>query len=192
MPGAARGGDLQGTIATSQHILVGAYTELFRLMRTVGVASDAVLRLPFEIRYATQFRLRSLWLPPPFGLLAGLLLARGMPFSERLGAARFMSAMKKSRFHLSQDVSVKQLLEAHAQDGRIGHFLWRPLCISALNTPPAQASANIFLAALRDTLDGEPDASDLLLPRVDLSQLFPEPAADFVSRMAEKFDSVLP
>jgi squalene-associated FAD-dependent desaturase len=90
--------------------------------------------------------------------------------------------MKKGRFHLSQDVSVTELLETHAQDGRIGHFLWRPLCVSALNTPPGQASANIFLAALRDTLDGESDASDLLLPRVDLSKLFPEPAAQFVIR----------
>jgi len=165
-----------------QHILVGAYTELFRLMRTVGVAADAVLRLPFEIRYAREFRLRSLWLPPPLGLLFGLLLANGISIQERIGAARFMAAMRQSGFRLPQDVSVKELLEAHGQDGRIGHFLWRPLCVSALNTPPAQASANIFLAALRDTLDGESDASDLLLPRVDLSTLFPEPAAQFVMR----------
>jgi len=165
-----------------QHILIGAYTELFRLMRTVGVAQDALLRLPFEIRYAGEFRLRSLWLPPPLGLLAGLLCARGVPFSERWGAAKFMSAMKRKRFRLSHDVSVKELLDTHAQNGRIGHFLWRPLCVSALNTPPELASANIFLAALRDTLDGESDASDLLLPRVDLSKLFPEPAAEFVAR----------
>src|SRR5262249_10515655 len=66
------------------------------------------------------------------------------------------------------------------QDGRIGRYLWRPLCVSALNTPPEEASANAFLAALRDTLDRGDGASDLLLPRVDLSKLFPEPAADFV------------
>jgi hypothetical protein len=34
----------------------------------------------------------------------------------------------------------------------------------------------VFLAALRDTLGGEAEASDLILPRVDLSRLFPEPA----------------
>jgi len=33
---------------------------------------------------------------------------------------------------------------------------------------------------LRDTLDGPPGAADLLLPRVDLSALFPEPAAAWV------------
>ena len=165
-----------------QHILVGAYTELFRLMRTVGVPADALLRLPFEIRYAGEFRLRSLWLPPPLGLLFGLLLSRGTPFRERWGAVRFMAAMRKTAFRMNPDLSVKELLELNLQGGKIGHYLWRPLCVSALNTPPEQASANIFLAALRDSLGGESDASDLLLPRVDLSKLFPEPAVEFVNR----------
>ncbi len=62
----------------------------------------------------------------------------------------------------------------------IGHYLWRPLCVSALNTPPEQASAQVFANVLRDSLAGGRGASDLLLPRVDLSRLFPEPACDFV------------
>jgi squalene-associated FAD-dependent desaturase len=163
-----------------QHILVGAYTELFGMMRTVGVPSDAVLRIPLEIRYTTGFSLRTLFLPAPFGLLGGLLAARGIAPREKLAAAGFMLAMRKARFRLDPDIAVDQLLEKHHQDGRIGHYLWRPLCVSALNTPAAQASANAFLAALRDTLMGEDDASDLLLPRVDLSRLFPEPAMNFL------------
>lgn len=165
-----------------QHILVGAYTTLFGLMRTVGVPSDALLRLPLELRYAKDFAFRALWFPAPFGLLSGLLLAKGIPFPERMGAVRFMGAMRAQGFRLQEDRPVTQLLEQHRQTGKIGHFLWRPLCVSALNTPAEIASSNIFLAALRDTLNGAPEASDLLLPRVDLSRLFPEPAADFVAR----------
>jgi hydroxysqualene dehydroxylase len=163
-----------------QHIFVGAYTELFRLMRIVGVPADAVLRFPMEIRYAQGFAFRTLWFPAPLGLLAGLALARGVPFSERIGAVRFMAALRKCKFRVDPDITVKQLLEAHGQNGRMRHYLWAPLCVSALNTPVEQASANVFLAALRDTLAGAADASDLLLPRVDLSRLFPEPAAVFV------------
>jgi squalene-associated FAD-dependent desaturase len=100
--------------------------------------------------------------------------------AERLGALRFMATLKRNQFGVSEDQSVADLLAHHRQDGRIGHFLWRPLCVSALNTPPELASAKVFLAVLRDTLGAEADASDLLLPRVDLSQLFPEPAAEFV------------
>ncbi len=172
----------QGTeLDNGQHIFVGAYTELFRLMRRVGVPQDAVLRLPLEIRYARGFSFRARWFPAPLGLLAGLLAATGIPFAERLGALRFMRALQKRRFRLENDIPVKQLLQDHGQDGRIGHYLWAPLCVSALNTPVEQASANVFLAALRDTLAGEPGASDLLLPRVDLSRLFPEPAAEYVA-----------
>src|SRR5213075_339560 len=81
---------------------------------------------------------------------------------------------------LSADVPVSELLAQHKQNGSVAHFLWRPLCISALNTPPELASAAAFLAVLRDTLGGSNEASDLLLPRVDLSRLFPEPAAQYV------------
>ncbi len=163
-----------------QHILIGAYAELYRMMRVVGVPADAVLRMPLEIRYPAGFHLRALLLPAPLGLLGGLLSARGISLTERLGAVRFVRALRTQRFRMQQDVTVDQLLHRHGQDGRIGHYLWRPLCVSALNTPPELASANVFLAVLRDTLFGHAQASDLLLPRVDLSRLFPEPAAAFV------------
>jgi squalene-associated FAD-dependent desaturase len=163
-----------------QHILIGAYTELFRLMRTVGVPSDALLRIPLEIRYARGFSLRRLWLPGSAGLMAGLVFAKGIPFNERLGALQFMGALKQSAFRLSYDMSVAELLERHGQRGRIAKLLWQPLAVSALNTPVAEASARAFLAVLRDTLAGEAEASDLLLPRCDLSKLFPEPAVEFV------------
>ena len=171
----------QGTeLDNGQHVLIGAYSELFGLMRVVGVPEDAVLRVPLEIRYFDGFHFRALWLPYPFGLLGGLLLASGVPFGERFGAARFMAALQRSGFKLQQDLSVEKLLETHRQAGAIGHYLWRPLCVSALNTPAAEASAAAFLVVLRDALCGAPQASDLLLPRVDLSRLFPEPAAEFV------------
>ena len=163
-----------------QHIFVGAYAELFRLMRTVGVGEEAVLRLPLELRYADGFTFRAPSLPAPLGLLAGLLAAKRVPLAERFGALRFMLAMRSARWHLRPDMSVKELLERHGQRGRMCHYLWAPLCVSALNTPIEQASANGFLAALRDTLAGARDASDLVLPRVDLSRLFPEPAAEYV------------
>ena len=156
-----------------QHILIGAYTELLRLMRTVGVQDDAVLRLPLELRYADGFRLRG---------ASGLLFSGKIPFKERLGAVRFMLSLRWSSFRLPPDITVDALLDQHRQNGVIGHYVWRPLCVSALNTPPEQASAQVFATVLRDSLAAGAGASDLILPRVDLSRLFPEPACEFVSR----------
>jgi len=179
--GRARRVSTQGhTLDNGQHILVGAYTTLFALMHAVGVPANAVMRVPLELQYADGFKFRAFYLPAPLGLLAGLLATRGLPWRERLGAVRFMRALRRQQFQLERDCSVSDLLRRYAQDGRIGHYLWRPLCVSALNTPPARASARVFLAVLRDTLGGEAEASDLVLPCVDLSKLFPEPAADWL------------
>ena len=163
-----------------QHVLIGAYAALFGVMREVGVPSEALLRLPLEVRYAKRFAFRPLGLPGALGLLGGLLLARGIPLRERAAAVRFMRSLKRDGFRLASDITVRQLLENHHQLGRIGRYLWGPLCVAALNTPIEQASAGVFLAVLRDTLSGAPGACDLLLPRVDLSKLFPEPAAEYV------------
>jgi squalene-associated FAD-dependent desaturase len=58
--------------------------------------------------------------------------------------------------------------------------LWAPLCVAALNTPAQRASAQVFANVLRDSLGAGAAASDLLLPMVDLSALFPDPAARHV------------
>ncbi len=170
------------TLDNGQHILVGAYTALLGLMREVGADPDALLlRIPLELRYAQGFRLRTPGLPAPLHLAVGLFTATGLPWRERFAAVAFMQAMRAKRFRVEAHVSVSTLLEAHSQAGMIGRFLWFPLCISALNTLPQQASANAFLAVLRDSLAGARAASELLIPRVDLTKLFPEPAAAWLA-----------
>jgi hypothetical protein len=61
-------------------------------------------------------------------------------------------------------------------------LLWEPLCIAALNTPAERASAQVLANVLRDSLGGARAASDMLLPQVNLSALFPDPAAKFVAQ----------
>jgi squalene-associated FAD-dependent desaturase len=179
--GRARRVEVRGVVLDNgQHLLLGAYHELLGLVAKVGVPAQALQRAALELRYADGFRLRAPPLPAPFGLLAGLLLARGLNWGARLRASHFMLAMKRRNFRLARDMSVDALLAAYRQHGRLASHLWIPLCVSALNTPSALASANVFLAVLRDGLAGTRADSDLLFPRVDLSALFPEPAADYV------------
>ena len=170
------------TLDNGQHILVGAYSALLGMMRTVGADPDKLLlRLPLELRYAEGFRLKAPALPAPLHLAVALMTANGLGWGERVGAVSFMQAMKKKGFRVEEHVSVATLMQAHGQAGTIGKFLWYPLCISALNTLPQFASANAFLAVLRDSLGGLRSASELLMPRVDLTALFPEPAAAWLA-----------
>jgi hypothetical protein len=64
---------------------------------------------------------------------------------------------------------------------RVMTELIEPLCVSALNTPAEQASAQVFLRVMKDALFGVQGSSNLLLPRVDLSALFPTAAASWLT-----------
>jgi squalene-associated FAD-dependent desaturase len=71
---------------------------------------------------------------------------------------------------------VAELLARFDQTPRLERLMWRPLCLAALNTPPERASAQVFLAVLRDSLGAHRAASDMLIPRVLLDAVFPEAA----------------
>lgn len=166
-----------------QHILIGAYRETLRLMRMVGADPERLLmRRPLELYYpADGFRLKLPPLPAPLNLALGLMTARGCTLREKLSAARFMRCLQSENFRLSQDCTVEELLDRHAQKDNLRRFLWEPLCLAALNTPPEIASAQIFANVLRDSLGGRRMDTDLLLPAADLGRVFPDAAAAFLS-----------
>jgi squalene-associated FAD-dependent desaturase len=164
------------------HILLGAYRETLRLIELVKPPGEplGLLRLPLELIIHPAFSLRAARLPAPLHLFSALLRARGLDFGERFAAARFMAWAQYNRFRLARDTSVSDLLTSKRQPDAVSRFLWNPLCVSALNTPPSQASARVFLKVLRDSLDGSRADSDLLLPTLDFSALFPERASRYV------------
>lgn len=164
-----------------QHILAGAYERTLALLRQIGVDPEqALLRMPLTLHYPGRLRLRAARAPAPWHLALGLIGARGMPWLERVRAAAFVRALSRPAVEIPRDMSVSELLARHKQSGVTRELVWEAICLAALNTPAHEASAPIFAAVLRDTLGATRDASDLLLPRVSLSELVPAPAIRFI------------
>ena len=181
--GRARRVEIDGiALDNGLHVLIGAYSETLRLIdltRETGEDSG-LIRMPLELSMHPDFRLRVPKLPAPLHLGAALLMARGLSPGDKLRAAGFMLAMRRKQFRLDADMTVSQMLDSFRQPERVSRLLWIPLCVSALNTRPGEASAQVFLNVLRDSLDGRRADSDLLLPATDFSALFPERAARYV------------
>jgi squalene-associated FAD-dependent desaturase len=170
-----------------QHILLGAYSETLRLMKLTGVdRKQALLTLPMQMRYPAgtggmDFAVPELPLPAPLHLAAALLRAKGLERADKLSLMRFSTAARWMGWQLNDDCSVGELLQRFDQTPRLIRLLWNPLCLAALNTPPQRASARVFLNVLRDSLGARRRASsDMLLPRVDLSALFPQAAGAYI------------
>jgi hydroxysqualene dehydroxylase len=169
-----------------QHILLGAYTETLRLLRLLGIDTKKVLRhLPLQMRYppnsgGMDFIAPSL--PAPLHLLLALWRATGLAKTDKWALARFSTSLRWIDWRLHDDCTVTELLERFDQTERLTQLMWQPLCIAALNTPPERASAQIFLNVLRDSLGARRSASDMLLPCVDLTTLFPQQTTTFIEK----------
>jgi len=185
--GRARRVEMDGRqVDNGQHIMLGAYAESLRLMQLAGVdMKAAVLSLPLQMRYppaAGGMDFLAPRLPAPLHLLGALLRAKGLAREDKLSLARFSTTARWMDWQLNTDCSVDELLQRFDQTPRLIQLMWRPLCLAALNTPPARASAQVFLNVLRDSLGARRKASDMLIPRADLSALFPDAAAAYVAR----------
>ncbi len=170
-----------------QHILIGAYRETLGLMQRLGAAPDrALLGTPLSLPYPDGSGLQTpAWAerwPAPLDAVAAILIARGWRWSERLALVRASLAWQRSGFVCPPSLTVGGL--CRTLPARVMDELIEPLCVSALNLPAAQASAQVFLTVMRDALFGQGfgrwSASALLLPREDLGALLPDAACRYL------------
>ena len=183
--GRARATQIAGfSVDNGQHILVGAYTETLRLMRAVGADPEVLLRrTPLRFEFPGEFLMSapSIPVPAPLHTAFALLFAKGLDWREKWAAIRLMQGLQAAKFRIVPDTTVTEWLDRNETPSRQRRLLWEPLCIAALNTPADRASAQVLANVLRDSLAGRREASDMLLPQVDLTALFPEPAAEFIA-----------
>lgn len=163
------------TLDNGQHLCLGAYHATLALLDEAGIDPAQVFtRLPLALHMHHGNQSISLvtprWLPAPLHLLWGLIKARGLDWGSKWRAISWMRQLQKQRFTLAQDMPVSTLLTQAQQTPLLIKTLWEPLCLAALNTPLARASAQVFLNVLRDSFQYRRQDSDFLVAKSDLSQ----------------------
>ena len=163
-----------------QHILIGAYTETLRLMRQVGIdPASAMLRMPLRMEFPDGRGLRLPDWPAPLDALAGIAMAGGWSVADKGSLLRCAIGWQMRGFTCPPGTTVAELCNGLTR--RVVSELIDPLCVSALNLAPAQAGGQVFLRVLHDSMFGERGGSHLLLPRLALGALFPQPAEQWIS-----------
>lgn len=162
-----------------QHILIGAYRQTLALMQTVGVnISTGFDRRPLELRYPDG---RGLSLPAgpawlAFGL--GVMRCHGWSLPDKTALIRAAAGWAMAGFRCAPGTTVDQLCRSLPLPVR--ELMIDPLCIAALNTPAQFADAGVLLRVLQDALFGGKGGADLMLPRISLGALLPQPAVDWL------------
>jgi squalene-associated FAD-dependent desaturase len=172
-------------VDNGQHVLIGAYRQTLDLLAIVHGGHTAALlnRLPLTLApFGTATRgapaLRAWRVPAPLHLAAAIVTARGLAWRDRIALVRGFRRLALAGFRCPPGQTVADCFAATPAAAMNG--VWTPLCLAALNTPPQRASAQVFANVLRETFTTRADASDFLIPIVDLSSLFPDAAARHV------------
>jgi len=168
-----------------QHLLLGAYTatrELASQLDGSGARGPWTV-LPLAIRPFSRAQRNAVVVDTagaraPFGLLAGIVTARGLSLRERMATIHWFVSQRRKRFRCDENLTVASLLAPVPDAVRDGLLV--PLCIAALNTLPERASAQVFLNVLREAFSGGPEGSAILLPREGLGRIIPERSFDWL------------
>jgi hydroxysqualene dehydroxylase len=114
----------------------------------------------------------------------GLLQTRRWTAVDYGSLVRSVAGWCLRGFSCAQGMTVADLCTTATR--RVMADLWEPLCLSALNTAPSEACGRVFLRVLQDSFwrrggrrykGRRYKSSDMLIPKVDLSSLFPHRAA---------------
>jgi hydroxysqualene dehydroxylase len=177
------------TLDNGQHILIGAYSETLRLMRDLKVdLQEALHRIPLTLQFPDGDALALPdWKKPlikGFDVAWGISRARGWSWADKLSLLRAAGVWRLKGFKCAAHETVATLcLRLTAP---VMQMLIEPLCVSALNTPASQASGQVFLRIIKDSLfastNEDMGSSNLLLPKTDLGSLMPQAAAAWLSQ----------
>ncbi len=174
-------------VDNGQHLLIGAYRHTLSLLKRLNISLDEALlreRLNLHMRdcRGRHYELSSMQLLAPLNLLFGLLTARGFSLKEKWRAIQFGARLFTNAVIIEDDLPVADMLRHQKQSPDLISALWEPICLASLNTPIEEASARIFIRVLHDTFCRSAKDADLIIPRVDLGTLLPDPAADFIEQ----------
>mgnify|MGYP002628441046 FL=1 len=164
-----------------QHILIGAYQKTLSMMQIVGIDLEkAFWRKPLDLRYADGSGLSLPNKPFPLNLLQGIAFNSSWSAVDKWQLLTSAWQWQRMHFECAEHLTVADLCKKMTPP--VWQDLIEPLCVSALNTPANEASGKVFLRIMKDALFGPVGSSDLLLPRLDLGQLFPNAAINWLEK----------
>jgi hydroxysqualene dehydroxylase len=174
-------------IDNGQHLMMGCYRATRRYLRLIGTENLAELQPALHIDFLTpqeiMHSLKCSVLPAPLHILSGLLGFNSIPLNDRFGMCKLIkelpsiSSLKENEL---DKLTADEWLTKHGQSDLSRKYLWDIITIGALNNHPQKVSALMLFRVLRAAFLGRRENSSLLVPRVGLSELFVNPAVQFI------------
>lgn len=174
-------------VDNGQHLMMGCYKETRWLLKTIGSDHLATLQPNLHIDFLhPQKGISSLScpnLPAPFHILFGMLGLRTVPIVDRMKLLKVGLQLQRNPASIEPELAtmtVDEWMTKLGQSEENKKYLWNIIAIGTLNDDPRTVSALLFYRVLRTAFLGAKENSSMLIPRAGLSQLFAEPAVEYL------------
>lgn len=169
-------------IDNGTHLMVGAYTATFELLRRAGAEDLLLAQDELRLDYVDEHGFTSLAcpsLPAPLHLLVGLLGLR-LPWRARWDALRLGLAVRFGG--VPRGLTLAEYFQATRQSPAARRLLWDPLATAILNQTPERAAAVLFHRVYQEAFLASHRASRLVFLRQGFAALHERLAGYFASR----------
>jgi zeta-carotene desaturase len=173
-------------IDNGQHLLIVGYRRTLELLRTIGTVDRLFIpRRPELLFHHPVKGFQTLRLPrlvSPLHVLMGVLrcpLFSGKDLRALLRAGVALGGAVEADV---ARMSIREWLAAQRQPEETIRSFWEPLALSIMNENPEVASALLFLRSMRIAFFGGWRNAAMAIPTVGLSELFADPASDYIRR----------
>ena len=175
------------TVDNGQHAMMGCYTETLAFLAQIGATNKLVRQANLHIEMLHPQlgtgRIACPPLPAPLHTLVGILRYRLLRRRERVQAlAAGLRLMTSRRNHDTRlaEWTVEEALVALGQSTSTRVNFWYPVAIATLNESPMRAAAAPFVEVLAQAFFRTRSASQFVLPKVGLSELYTSDARNFI------------
>jgi len=174
-------------VDNGQHAMMGCYTHTLEFLERIGAAAKVArqrhLRVAMIHKHKGEGTIAGAPLPSPLHMLSGILGYRLLSRAERLravlGGARLMALHKRGDARL-RSLTVEQILVRLGQSENARQSFWYPVAVATLNELPERACAAPFAEVLARAFFASRAASQFVLPKVGLSDLYTADARRFI------------
>ncbi|MFA6456535.1 MAG: hydroxysqualene dehydroxylase HpnE [Bacteroidota bacterium] len=165
-------------VDNGQHLMMGCYHATLRFLRMIGsmhhVEIQKNLSIVFRFPHRPISYFRTVALPAPLNVLAGLLRLDSLSLRNRLALLRvgmeLMVRNPDTDGHL-QSISVATWLDELGQPEENKKYLWDIIAIGALNDSTEKISAALFVKVLKSAFFGRRKNSSMVIPKKGLSDV---------------------
>jgi zeta-carotene desaturase len=161
-------------IDNGKHLMVGAYQNLFKLLRKLDTYSELNFQKFLNVEFTngiSEYKLSSGRLGK-LSQVISLLKINQFTISEKFSLIRLIIKIDKLQKLNITGLTAQELLRRENQNENLIKHFWEPVILATMNISPAEASSEIFLEVLNRSIFSNNENQKLVFSKIPLIGLF--------------------